>query len=97
MPNLISGRRQDVVSGGVQRKSGDRSVVNPHQLQGLRGRNVPDADGRVVRGRDDHVLRRVVDDAVDLLGVAFENGNDLKKKNKTMMLKKQIRVDQKNF
>ena len=58
-------------------QAGDRSVVDPEELDGLRSGHVPDPDGGVVRGGDDDVVGRVVHDAVHLLGVALEDGDHL--------------------
>ena len=76
--NLICAGRQDVISGGVKTESSNGSFVNSHQLQSLRRRDVPNPDRRIVWRRDDDVLCRMVHDAVDLLRVTFENGNNLK-------------------
>jgi hypothetical protein len=76
-PNLIGRRGQDVISGGVEREPGHRAFVDPHQLDGLRRRHVPDPDGGVVGGRDHDVLGGVVHNPVHLLGMALQDRNNL--------------------
>ena len=72
---------ENVVSRGVQGKSGDGLVVDFQELDGLRGRDVPNADGAVVRRRDDRVLAvGVVHHPRHLLGVALQDGNYLEKR-----------------
>jgi hypothetical protein len=76
-PNLISRRGQDVISGGMERETGDGAFVDPHQLDGLRRRHVPDPDGGVVGCRDHDVLGGVVHNPVHLLGMALQDRNNL--------------------
>lgn len=77
--DLICARRQDVISSCVKTETCNGSFVNSQHLDCLRRADVPDANGCVVRGRDDDILAGVIDDAVDLLCVAFENGDNLRR------------------
>ena len=63
----------------MKTETSDGSFVNSQHLDCLRRSDVPDANGRVVRGCDDDILAGMVDDAVDLLCVALENGDNLRR------------------